>query len=239
MKLGILEAGPVHADLVDQHGEYVDVFRRFLAPRDSSLAFAKYAVHRDGPPADPMEQDAWLISGSRYGVYEDHSWIEPLKGFIRDCRDAGKPMIGVCFGHQIMAEALGGKAEKSHKGWGLGPHRYEYLGGPSWMTTPANGLTIHALHQDQVTSLPPDSAVIAQSGFCECAAVVYGDPERPYGISIQAHPEFGDDFIGGVIQARSDDLPSDLVSRARADIGVGLDRDWAAEWFLSFLKLSD
>ena len=112
MKIGVLNCGPVASDLVAKTGEYEKVFGDWLGAYDASLSFAGYDVHAGRFPDGPADADAWILSGSKYGVYEDHDWIEPLKAFIRACAAERSPMIGVCFGHQIMAEALGGKAEK-------------------------------------------------------------------------------------------------------------------------------
>lgn len=236
MKLGVLLAGPVNEKLVGTYGEYDRVFRDFLSPHDPSLEFPAWRVFDGELPAGPDEADAWIISGSRHGVYDGFDWIEPLKDFIRACRDAGAPMIGVCFGHQIMAEALGGRAEKSEKGWGLGPHDYDVGDMPGWTPPPPARLTIHALHQDQVTALPPDATRVASSPFCENAALIYGDPERPYGISIQPHPEFSDGWTRDLLDVRKDAFPPDLHAEALRRTGAPLSRDWAARWFLAYLK---
>lgn len=180
------------------------------------------------------------MSGSKHGVYEDHEWIPPLKAFIRAAAKMKRPMVGVCFGHQIMAEALGGRAVKSEKGWGLGPHGYDVIARPSWMSTAPDRLNIAAVHQDQVTELAPDATRLATSAFCENAALAYGDPERPYAISIQPHPEFTPEFTRDLINARKGSaFPEDLsdVSLEKLAAGGKLDADWAARWFMDFFAL--
>lgn len=133
MKIGVLRAGPVNPDLVGQFGEYDKVFRDYLGPRYDDLSFEGWAIYEHDFPASPEDADAWIISGSRYGVYEDHDWIEPFKALIRDIAAAKRPLIGVCFGHQIMAEALGGETVKWPGGWGIGRHEYEPVNPPSWI----------------------------------------------------------------------------------------------------------
>ena len=113
MKIGVLETGPVNPALVDTYGEYARVFADWLSPHDPALSFQGWAVHLGDVPDRVDAVDAWIVSGSKYGVYEDHDWIEPFKAFLRDVTAARVPLIGVCFGHQIMAEALGGKAGAS------------------------------------------------------------------------------------------------------------------------------
>lgn len=238
MKIGVLSCGPVAGDLVGKYGEYDQVFARWLGAYDDTLSFVGYDAHKGEIPDDVRETDAWLLSGSKYGVYEDHDWIEPLKAFIRDCAAAKAPMIGVCFGHQIMAEALGGKAEKWSGGWNLGPKTYDASRLPDWAPDHNGALTIHAVHQDQVTTPPPSAEVVMSHPDCACAAMVFGDPAQPHAISIQPHPEFGDEFAGELIELRRGNaFPEADASAALSDIGAKLDRDWAAGWFLNFLRL--
>ncbi|MEM7270875.1 MAG: gamma-glutamyl-gamma-aminobutyrate hydrolase family protein [Pseudomonadota bacterium] len=237
MKIGVLEAGPVNPKLSPRHGEYGAVFERYLSRYDEALTFEAWAVHAGEAPNSPEDADAWIISGSKYGVYDDMPFIEPLKALIREIVAAGRPLIGVCFGHQIMAEALNGRAEKSVKGWGLGRQVYD-AEMPDWAPAAPPEIAINALHQDQVTKLPPDATCVASSEFCEYAALVYGDKNKPYAISIQPHPEFSDSFVGEIIEARSDVFSGELGETARASLGGELHRDWAAGWFLKFLETS-
>ena len=116
MKLGILETGKVADHLVDEYGHYPEIFSREFAQIDSSLELVPFEVVNGAFPSSPHDCDAWLVTGSKYGVYDPEPWIEPLKEFLRQARDARVPLIGVCFGHQIMAEAFGGSAAKSDKG---------------------------------------------------------------------------------------------------------------------------
>lgn len=235
MKIGVLRAGPVADELVSDYGEYDRVFADYLGPRAPDLSFQGWCVYEGALPTSAEEADAWIISGSKYGVYEDHAWIEPLKAFIRAIAAARVPLIGVCFGHQIMAEALGGRAVKFDGGWGIGRHVYQTKNLPTWAPETPAEIAIHAIHQDQVVTRPPDATPIASNAFCENAALIYGDPEAPYAISIQPHPEFSDQFVRDLIAVRQGAFPADLRRQALADMGQGLHRDWAAEWFLKFL----
>lgn len=237
MRIGVLNCGPVARAIAPKYGEYDRVFREWLGPHDPSLEFTGWDAHLGRLPASPAEADGWILSGSKYGVYEDHNWIEPLKAFIRDARDAKSPMIGVCFGHQIMAEALGGRAEKWKNGWNLGPKTYRANGLPAWMADAPQTPALHAIHQDQVTIPPSDATTIYAHDDCAHAALLYGDPEAPYGISIQPHPEFSDEFAGSLLDLRRGiSFPEDRTDAASAAIGQPLARDWAADWFIGYLK---
>lgn len=237
MKIGILQCGLVHEALAPEFGQYDRVFAEWLGDHDPSLSFKGWVVEHGELPAAPEEMDGYILSGSKYGVYEDHAWLPPLKDFIRACAAAKVPMIGVCFGHQVIAEALGGRAEKSDKGWGLGRATYETVSPPAWMNDAPAEIAVHAVHQDQVVDLPPDATVVARSPFCENAALVYGDAERPYAITIQPHPEFSDKFLSDLVTVRRGTVFEEtLADAATASTGQPLSRDWAAKWFVDFLR---
>ena len=155
MKIGILETGEVHPDLKPRHGDYPAMFEAMLRSVDPGLEFTTVRVVAGEMPAAPTQADAWIVTGSRHGVYDDLPWIAPLKDFLRDCIAARVPVVGICFGHQILAEALGGRAVKSDRGWGLGVQDYEVVARPGWMADLPGRFAVRALHQDQVVELPP------------------------------------------------------------------------------------
>jgi GMP synthase-like glutamine amidotransferase len=229
MRIGILETGEVNPELRERHGDYPAMFERLLAAADSGLEFATVRVVAGEMPATPAQADAWLVTGSRHGVYDDLAWIEPLKSFLRACVAARVPVVGVCFGHQILAEALGGKAAKSDRGWGLGVQDYEVVTRPGWMTHVPDRFAVRALHQDQVVALPPGATVLARSPQCPIAAVAYGDPESPDAVTLQPHPEFGPEFMDELIALRAGTvIPADAAAAARGSLARPVDdKAWA------------
>ncbi|MGE4612467.1 MAG: type 1 glutamine amidotransferase [Paracoccaceae bacterium] len=239
MKIGILETGEISDDLVGKHGDYPSMYMSLLHAIDPSVDFFGVKVLEGKLPESPDEADGWIITGSKYGVYEDLPWIEPLKNFIRTSVKHKIPVAGICFGHQILAAALGGTVEKSHKGWGLGVHDYDIEARPSWMKGAGKRFSGHAVHQDQVIKLPESATVIATSEFCPFAALVYGDPENPDALSVQSHPEFSAGFLDDLIEIRVPEVFSEGdASNARATLGLPVDNnDWAL-WIHSFLELA-
>ncbi len=155
-------------------------------------------------PASVHDAEGWLITGSRFGAYEDHPFIKPLESFIRDAYAAKVPLVGICFGHQIIAQALGGKVEKFKGGWSVGPQDYDFDG---------ETMMLNAWHQDQVTVKPPEATASSPPRrFCENAALLYGD--RAF--TVQAHPEFRDDFVDGLIRTRGKGVvPDALLAQAQ------------------------
>ena len=235
MKIGILQTGKLPPDLATRFRQYPEMFRDLLTRADPTLTFEDWAVVDGVIPRDPQLCDAWLITGSRFGVYDPEPWIGPLKEFLRDVRAAGIPLIGVCFGHQIMAEAFGGRAVKSDKGWGGGVHHYAVSQRPGWMGEGASEFTMYAMHQDQVVALPEDATVLAGSTFCPAALVAYGNAEAPEAISIQPHPEFPDDFARALVEVRGEVMGVERAAEAAASFGPSVDRDAFARWALDYL----
>jgi GMP synthase-like glutamine amidotransferase len=230
MKIGILLTGKLPEAVVAAGGEYDYHFRQLLSRADPTLEFETVDVTANAPLGKPQDMDGWLITGSRHGAYEDLPWIEPLKQFIREIIAAEVPLVGICFGHQIMADALGGRNVKSDKGWGLGVHEYQTTLRPGWLPEGfADGWSAIAIHQDQVVDLPPDATVLARSPFCEYAALAYGDPEHPKAISVQPHPEYTPDLLNRMIDARLGQVvPPQIVAQAQATAEAHQDGDaWA------------
>ncbi|MFD2173569.1 type 1 glutamine amidotransferase [Rhodobacter lacus] len=209
MRIGILQTGQSPEPLREEAGDYPDMFTVLLAHPE--LSFQRYDVEHMQFPADVHECDGWLITGSRHGAYEDHAFIPPLEDFIRKSIDAGVPMVGICFGHQIIAQAMGGKVERYEGGWAVGPQTYDFEGEP---------VTLNAWHRDQVTRRPEGARVIACNEFCANAALVYGETA----LTIQAHPEFRDAFVEGLITTRGPGVvPDPLMAAAREKLGQGND----------------
>ena len=205
MRIGILQTGQSPDVLRDSAGDYPDMFVRLLAGR--GLEFTIFHVEAMKFPASVHDCEGWLITGSRHGAYEDHPFIPKLEAFIREAVAARVPLVGVCFGHQIIAQAMGGKVEKFAGGWAVGPQSYDFGG---------EHIVLNAWHQDQVTELPPGARPVASNDFCAYPALVYGDAA----FSVQAHPEFSDDFVDGLMATRGRGVvPDALMEAARARLG--------------------
>ncbi len=207
MKLAILETGHPPGDLAERFGDYPAMLTRLVGDGFETEAFDVQA----GELPQANDHDAVLITGSPAGVYDPLPWIAQLMDFIR-AADESK-MVGVCFGHQVMAEALGGHVEKSAKGWGAGLHRYSVVHAEPWMDG-AREIAVPASHQDQVVVQPPHTEIVAASDFTPYAALAWTD--RP-AISFQFHPEFTPAFAKALIEQRYDVVPDPDAAIASLD----------------------
>jgi GMP synthase-like glutamine amidotransferase len=194
MKVAVLETGVPPHPLEDEFGTYPDMFAQLLGP---DFQLQTYDVQKGEFP-DRTSHDAFLITGSPAGVYDPLPWIEPLFEFIRSANAA--KMVGICFGHQAMAQALGGQVIKSPKGWGAGLHNYDVVRPQPW-TNGEQRIAIPASHQDQVVVQPPGATVVAASDFTPFAALSYAN--RP-AISFQFHPEFSPAYAKALVEKRFD-----------------------------------
>ena len=222
MLIGILQTGHAREGMVPGGGDLDQLFRDLLDGQD--FAFRTWTVCDMVFPEGPEAADGWLITGSKHGVYEDLEWIPRLEALIRDIHAADRPLVGICFGHQIIAQALGGKVEKFAGGWSVGRSTYDWNG---------EEITLNAWHQDQVVAPPPGAERLASSTFCENAALVYGD--RAF--SVQAHPEFGRHVVETLIQvAGPGHVPEPDLERARDGLDRPVDNGRLAQMIGRFFR---
>ncbi len=222
MKIGILQTGHAPDELRPARGDYDAHFARLLAGQ--GFDFQTYNVVDMEFPDSINACDGWLITGSRHGVYEDHAFIPPLEQLIRDIYAAGIPLVGVCFGHQIIAQALGGHVEKFKGGWAVGRKEYDWNG---------EKVALNAWHQDQVIAPPEGARVVAKNAFCENAALVYDN--RAF--TVQAHPEFDTAFIEGLATYRGPGVVPDAeLHEANANLDKPVDNNLLAAKIAQFFK---
>jgi GMP synthase-like glutamine amidotransferase len=226
MDIGILRTGSPPGDLASRFGLYDDMFARLLGP---GFAVRGYDVASGELPDRPDAHPAFLITGSPAGVYEPLTWIPPLLDFLLEAKGKAK-LVGICFGHQAMAEAFGGRVEKSERGWAVGLQDYELVARPGWMgPDPPARIAVPVSHQDRVTIAPPGAQVLAHSAYSPFGMLAWGGDA----LSMQFHPEFEPDYARALIETRRDRLPD--PDAAIASLGAPDDRAVVAEWIRAFL----
>ena len=230
MKLGILKTGRPPKPAIERFGTYPDMFQGLLG-RDA-YDWRSYAVDEGELPASPTECDGYLITGSSAGVYDPLPWIADAVDFLRAAKGKAA-LVGVCFGHQLMAQAFGGQVVKSPKGWGVGEHVYELMRAEPWIEAPPLRIRLPASHQDQVVEKPPGAEVLFACEFTPYAALVWPDARA---ISMQPHPEFDPAFAMSLIEhRRGDPYPDEQADAAIASYSGADDRIRVGGWIKNFL----
>lgn len=222
--LGILVCGHSTDKMSATFGRYDDFFEQLLG--SDSFNYKPFMVVDGDFPQSINDADAWLLTGSKHGAYDPLPWIPPLENLIRDIYAAELPMAGICFGHQIMAQALGGKVEKFNGGWVAGTQQYKLAA-----ETGASDATLNAWHQDQVVEIPPDAKVIGSSETCQFAALSY----RANTVSMQPHPEFNNDHLAMLLDERGGSLPPHSYQSAADSLGQNLNNTAIANWLVQVL----
>jgi len=233
MKISIIETGLPPEALQADWPRYPVMFEQLLKAADPDLTFETVSIATGAPLPAPKGLDGVLITGSASGVYDPEPWMEPLFDFIRTAAEDKIPQFGVCFGHQAMAEALGGKAEKSAKGWGVGRHAYSIPMRANWMAGGPDHFALAVSHQDQVTQAPPNTETIAASEFCPHAGLSYGGFPAA---SFQGHPEFGPGYASALHELRRDRIGDALVDTAIRSFEAPLDSAEVARWMARFFR---
>ncbi|MGY3853207.1 glutamine amidotransferase-related protein [Aeromonas aquatilis] len=234
MRLGILDCDRLDPDLADRFGPvYSEMFIRGFAALSPELEFRVWSALDGELPEDLHECDAWLITGSRHDAYSDIPWIQALRAWIRQAHDADVKLAGVCFGHQVIAQALGGEVVKSTKGWGLGVSVHPMLADEPWMAPARDQIRILASHQDQVALLPPGATRLAGNDFCPNFMFLQGNNI----VAIQGHPEFSVEYNRALIERRRGLLPDERYQSSLSSLEGEVDSATMMQWLLQFLGI--
>jgi GMP synthase-like glutamine amidotransferase len=212
-------------------GGYQDMFDALLRPHIPGLTFTRYDVREGEVPATPDAHDVYLCTGSRHSVYEKLDWIEALKAFVRDVEDAGKTFVGICFGHQVLAQALGGEVAKAHQGWGIGVLDMNIVQPEPWMQPQQSHCRLQYMHGDQVQRLPPESTLLAVAPHCPVAMFKV----RETMLGIEGHPEFPAAYEEALLKSRRDRIGSEPVDAALASLSTPTDHEVAGKWIAKFI----
>ncbi len=237
MHIAILEAGRTNPNMPAEFQDYPDMFETLFTGQTSNsmFQFSNVSVIDGVFPESVDHYDGYLITGSAYGVYDDAPFIATLMEFIRTVFTAGKPLIGICFGHQVIAHALGGYAAKFDGGWGIGTMQVKVVGAADWMPSNTSHLDLIHVHQDQVISLPPHAVRLAESDFCKNAAFAIGKQV----FSVQGHPEFTPAYTNALINIREDRIGKYRAATARTSLKNPHDGRKVGGWILDFFSAHD
>jgi GMP synthase-like glutamine amidotransferase len=235
MHIGILQTGKINASIQDEFNSYPDMFETLLDGNPHHFSFTTFDVTASILPDSPDICDGYIITGSSAGVYDDHVWLEPLFSFIRACSDQHLPMVGICFGHQAIAHALGGTVVKFHDGWGVGNrqmtlHNADQLGTIIDQQIDDSSFSLPYFHQDQVTALPEGATLTASNGFCQIGGFIMDT----HILCFQGHPEFSSRYCKALLEVRRESIGNSRTDKAHASLPNGNDRQKIGSWISHF-----
>lgn len=233
MKITIIEVGKVPDALEERFAPYSAMFRDMFASTGRTFGYEAVSVLEGAALPDPSGLEGIAITGSSAGVYEDHAWLDPLRDFIRQAYAARTPMLGICFGHQVMADALGGDVRKSEKGWGLGRHHYRVTSRPDFMGSAPDTLSVVCSHQDQVIVPPAEAQVILASDFTPNAGLFYRSGQA---LSFQPHPEFDDSYGTALTELRRGKATDGVIEEALGSFSSASDSARLRGYIAQFMQ---
>ncbi len=231
--LGILETDTLYPDLLDEYRSYGQMFAHFFDQLPHTpWQYRFYQVTRGELPDDMMDCDAYLITGSKTGVYDEATWLEPLANWIHSAYRQRRPLIGICFGHQILAHSLGGHAAQSDRGWGIGIRTSHVTTPPVWMKHTLPAFRLIYSHRDQVNTLPPGAEKLAGCAFCENAAFVIDDRV----LGFQGHPEFTREYLQRLLPRRRECIGEDTYQEGMGTLTERDDSQQVGQWLIDFIE---
>ncbi len=230
--LGILQCDTVLAQFQDSFGDYPHMLTRLFHRIEPKIKVHVYNVQNGQYPSNINECDAYITTGSKASVYDKVDWITNFEHYIRTLHQAKKKLIGICFGHQLIAQALGGKTEPAPQGWGVGVHNYSITTRPSWLSSGKKSFSLIVSHKDQVVQLPKNATLIAGSRFCPYAAFYIGQ----HIFTTQGHPEFSKEYSAALMQYRRKILGNNLHQAGLDSLERPTDEITFTRWMINFVN---
>ncbi|MCD5993100.1 amidotransferase [Pseudomonas sp. CDFA 602] len=231
LRICILETDILRPELVEQYHGYGRMFELLFARQPIAATFTVYNVMQGVYPSEDEQFDAYLVTGSKADSFGVDPWIQTLKIYLLKLYERGDKLLGICFGHQLLALLLGGKTERATQGWGVGTHHYQLAAATAWMTPAVDKLTLLISHQDQVTELPQNATVIASSEFCPFAAYHINHQV----LCFQGHPEFIHDYSRTLLDIRQQSLGEQVYQKGVASLEHDHHGVTVAEWMMRFV----
>lgn len=230
MRIGILQTDSVMPQFQGEFGNYPEMFRHLLSIGEG-VTFNNYDVEHGEYPARLDECEGYVMTGSKLSVYDDEPWIHRLSEFVVQLHETRTRLVGICFGHQMVAHALGGKTQPAEVGWCVGIHHSDVLQQEDFMKPERPGYNLIVSHKDQVTVLPPEAELLASSPACPNAMFRIGD----HILTFQGHPEFVKGYSRTLMEFREDVLGADRFIQGIASLSEETHEETIARWILNFL----
>ena len=221
MKLGLLLCDHVSSELRPAFGDYPDMFERLLP----NAEIRSFDLTAGDFPSDLGLNDAWIGAGSRLSVYDDLEWIHRFKELLRRIDADRHKYVGVCFGAQMIGEALGGRVARAPQGWQVGIKVAEMVDGARFRILHCNA--------DQIVDLAPGMRVLASAKTNPVEMVAVGD----HILGFQGHPEFTTEFVTALVERRRGTLiPAEVADAGLASMKGPPDTDRLRDTIVSFVQ---
>ena len=166
-------------------------------------------------------------------MYDDLPWIADLVDFLHRVRAAGTKIVGVCFGHQLIAHFFGGEVGPAGAGWAVGVHTSSITSAQPWMgAAPRDAIALLSSHKDQVLTLPDDAELYATNDFCPLAGFVVGDQI----MTIQGHPEFAKSYSKALMDFREEILGPETYAAGVASLAEEIHPETFGRWVVDFMR---
>lgn len=225
VRVGLLECDHTDPDLRGIDGDYGQMFLRLFARHAPHLVLTRIDLIGGAPLPELGDFAAYVVTGSRLDAVSQEPWIRALGAFLRRAHDANVPTAGICFGHQLIAEALGGRVERAAQGWGVGVHAAELTPAAAGVVgVPQRFRLLHS-HQDQVVALPPGGELLATSDHAPISALRVGSL-----LGFQGHPEFSPRFAAALMAGRVERIGAEVVADAQHTLALPTDEAAIARW---------
>ena len=206
---------------------------QLLQPLRPDWTFEVVPVKDGVLPASVQAFDGYVVTGSPASVNDDSlPWVGQLLGFIREVHAARQPLIGLCFGHQAVARALGGQVARNAAGWGLGTAATHWAQPRAWMHPPVAATTLMAAHNEQVTRMPEGAECLGGSDFCPIGSMQIGQ----HIWTTQYHPEMPLVFMQALLAYLADKLDADTITGAHASLANAADVPLFSQWMVQFFE---
>ncbi len=234
MTFGLLQCDHVQPEFLGIAGDYDAMFRALFAAHAPEVKLRVFDLRAGDFPENPSLCDAWITSGSAASVYEDEAWLHRFAALVRDIRAAGTPYIGICFGHQMLAHALGGRVACSPRGWGVGAKEVKLSAQnrPAWIDPPLDSYRLLLSHQDQVEELPPGGRTLGGNAHCPNSMIAVGSSM----IGFQGHPEYPAGYAKALMLSRRDRIPPAIIDAALPTFDTPPDTAAVMSWILRFAR---
>ena len=232
MKLCILDNDILDGHLAEAYSSFGALFIRLFEGVGTDWTMAVFHTQLGQYPASFDDFDAVLLTGSRADSFSDAPWAVELRRHVTALLDQRKKMVGVCFGHQLIALCMGARVGRAPQGWGAGRMVYDWHRPELPYCDDRNQIALLASHQDQVLELPAGARLVASSDFCPVAAFTVGEAV----FCIQPHPEFKEEISAYLIDKRRELLGEEKYTTARASLQHGHEGEHIARVVVAFLE---